>query len=182
MWAAFQEVAPPPDQSYPNGVIESLRIVGDKIGGHVKINIDLGIQDIAESFKDDPFSFPKKPVGFTNACSIRMSYVFNKCGVHIPKSKLWSTVTGGDHRNYIYHVNEIKVFLLHMFGEPDLMKGHGAQPSGFAGRKGIMVFDVQFSDSSGHATLWNGTRAVDHEYFNPGGRLTLSGVKLWECP
>lgn len=35
----------------------------------------------------------------------------------------------------------------------------------FFGLKGILVFGVQWSDASGHATLWDGIRCSDHCYF-----------------
>lgn len=177
MWMMYKQIAPSADESYPNGVVESLRRVGDKIGGHVKINIDLGIQEIL----DHPDSFPTDPEGFTNACAIRLSYVLNKSGVHIPKAATWTSVTGSDHQNYIYTVGGIRSFLRRTFGEPDIKKGSGARSHDFAARRGIIVFDLHFSDATGHATLWNGTGAADHDYFRPKQGLILSAGKLWAC-
>lgn len=177
MWTLYQNIAPSSDESYPDGVIDSLQTVGDIIGGHVKINIDLGIQEI----KNHPDNFPVNPQGFTNACAIRISYVLNKSGIHIPKSTRWNSVTGSDHQNYIYQVEGIRAFLLHTFGAPDVDKGVSAQPDDFADMKGMMVFDLHFADASGHATLWNGSSAADHDYFLPREGLTLTRVRLWKC-
>lgn len=183
MWHLFQDVAPGPDHSLPNGVIANLRKVGDKIGGQVKINIDQGIEDISQYVIENPEQFPPTPKGFTNACSIRLSYVLNKGGVHIPRSTLWETVTGGDSTNYIYRLAGIRAFLNHTFGRPDIHKGLGAQKSDFSRKQGIVVFDLNFSDASGHATLWNGADAADDEYFTPSvPGLVLRGVNLWICP
>ena len=178
MWLRFQDVAPAADESYPNGVIASLKIVGDKIGGHVKTNFDLGVKDI----QDHPTQYPTQPIGFTNACATRLSYVLNYNGIHVPKSPLWKSVTGADHNNYIYQVDGMRVFLQQTFGDPDIKEGTTARPEDFKGKKGIMVFDLHFSDASGHATLWNGTKAIDEDFFHPRAGLTLSAVKLWECP
>jgi hypothetical protein len=183
MWLLFQDVAPGPDRSLPNGAIANLRKVGDRIGGHVKINIDQGIKDISDYVIENPGQFPVSPKGFTNACSIRLSYVLNRSGVHISRSTLWETVTGGDHANYIYRLAGIRAFLSHTFGRPDIHKGLGAQKSDFSGKQGIIVFDLNFSDASGHATLWSGDDAADEDYFTPDvPGLVLRGVKLWICP
>jgi hypothetical protein len=177
MCLRFQDVAPSANETYPEGVIESLQKVGDRIGGHVKLNFDLGIKDI----RDHPDQYPTHPAGFTNACATRMSYVLNYCGVHIAKSSLWQTVTGADNNNYIYRVEGIRAFLLHTFGDADIVKGPTARIEDFQGKKGIMVFDLNFSDASGHATLWNGRNAVDEDYFHPRPGLSLGAVRLWLC-
>jgi hypothetical protein len=186
MWNAFQDVAPPPqppinsiedDRGY---LITELRVIGDHIGGHVKMNIDLGIKDI-EAFRGRSI-YPPHPIGFTNGCATRLSYVLNRAGAIIAQGAGWRTVSGADHYNYIYTVREMKLFLLAAFGQPDLQMGPGAQPANFGGRQGIIIFDVAFSDATGHATLWDGARAVDHDYFYPGRGLTCAGVHLWECP
>lgn len=57
--------------------------VGEKIGGKIKFNIDLGASD--------------PNLGFTNACAIRMSYVFNQAGLTVPymEGKVSSGENGG---------------------------------------------------------------------------------------
>ena len=60
--------------------------VGEKIGGNVGVNIDIGVTD------------PKH--GFTNACAIRMSYVLNYTGAKISRGS-WATVSGKDKNWYI---------------------------------------------------------------------------------
>jgi Type VI secretion system (T6SS), amidase effector protein 4 len=179
MWIRFKDVEPVYPENYPDGVAASLRKVGEKIGGHVKMNFDKGALEIEQN--PDPRNYPAHPVGFTNACATRLSYVLNYSGVPIPKSNLWESVSGADHKNYIYKVKGIKTFLLQTFGEPDIQKGFGARPGDFTGKKGIIVFDVAFPDASGHATLWNGVRAVDEDYFSPRSGIQLGGVRLWVC-
>jgi hypothetical protein len=111
-----------------------------------------------------------------------MSYVLNSTGVNIPKSPLWKSVTGADNKNYIYQVEGMRAFLLQTFGEPDIDRGATARPEDFKGKKGIIIFDVHFTDASGHATLWDGTKAVDEDYFHPRPGAALSRVRLWQCP
>ena len=131
---------------YDDGSVSS---VGKKIGGKVQENIELGVKD------------PK--AGFTNACGIRMSYSLNNSGVNIPRG-IWKTVSGGDKRQYIYRVADLIKFLTQTFGKPDKTVKNPT-PSDFAGMKGILLFGVQWSDATGHATLWNGDSCSDHCHF-----------------
>ena len=139
MWHQFASI-------YGDGTVVS---VGNKIGGKVKENIDLGVKD------------PK--AGFTNACAIRMSYALNSSGIAI-RQGTWKTVSGGDRMQYIYRVSDLTKFLTHTFGKPDkIVKTPKA--GDFAGLKGIVVFGVKWSDATGHATLWDGRICSDHCYF-----------------
>jgi hypothetical protein len=139
MWHHFVAI-------YGNGSVPN---VGEKIGGKVRENIELGIKD------------PK--AGFTNACAIRMSYSLNNSGVLISRGA-WKTVSGGDKRQYIYRVSDLIKYLTLTFGKPDKTVKN-PKPSDFAGKKGILVFGVQWSDATGHATLWNGITCSDRCYF-----------------
>ncbi len=179
LWTLFQDVAPVSQEPYPVGTIKNLTRIGDKIGGAVKKNFDLGIADIQSS----PGAYPVHPLGFTNGCATRMSYILNYSGVSIPRLPD-GTITGADHKNYIFRVADIKAFLPQRFGAPDIAKDSTAGAADFAGRKGIIAFDVQFTDASGHVTLWDGKQAVDEDYFDAASRhgAKLSGVSLWLCP
>jgi hypothetical protein len=124
--------------------------VGEKIGGKVGQNITLGITD------------PK--AGFTNACAIRMSYSLNYSGSPIVGGA-WSTVSGGDKRQYIYRVRDLATYFRQTFGKPEKTV-KSPKPTDFAGLKGILVFVVSgWNDASGHATLWDGKICSDHCYF-----------------
>lgn len=131
--------------------------VGKKIGGKVQENIELGVKD------------PK--AGFTNACAIRMSYSLNNSGSFIPKGP-WQTVSGGDKNQYIYRVSDLLKYLNHTFGNPDKTVKN-PMPSDFINQKGILVFGVQWSDATGHATLWNGSYCSDHCYFPIAAEASL---------
>ncbi len=180
MWAIYTDVAPVADETYLDGVIASLSKVGDKIGGTVKKNFDQGVADIRASPSG---AYPSHPTGFTNACATRMSYVLNYSGVPVPKLDGF-TVTGADHKNYIFRVRKMEESIGQIFGPPDVAKGPDASRKDFAGKTGIIAFDVPFADASGHVTLWNGTKAVDEDYFEPQSRhnLPLVGARLWICP
>ena len=75
--------------------------VGNKIGGKVKQNIDLGIKE--------------PTLGFTNACALRISYSLNYSGVIVNRG-IWKTVSGSDKKWYIYRVRDLVKFLTQSFG------------------------------------------------------------------
>lgn len=120
----------------------TLGAVADKIGGHVKHNINTKV--------------------FENACPIRMSYALNQNGFRIPHVKD-KTSSGTDHQWYFYKVLDLKDFLFSTFGAPDIIS---KKKDDFSGQRGIMFFDVEgWSNATGHITLWDGNDCADHCYF-----------------
>jgi len=146
---------------YGNGSPEH---VANKIKGKVKINIDRGRRG--------------ERGGFTDLCTIRMSYVLNKCGITISASD-GATSGGGDGQRYLYRVADLRPFLIRKFGQPDVTDSSSSH-SAFIGRKGIMLFEVPFRGATGHATLWRGNSeydCADSCYFP-----LATTVYLWELP
>lgn len=143
---------------YGDGTVPS---VGRKIGGKVGDNIALGVKD------------PK--AGFTNGCAIRMSYALNYSSSPVPRGT-WSTVSGGDGKWYIFRVRDLIAYLHHAFGKADKTV-KSPKPSDFAGMKGILVFNVQWRDATGHVTLWNGLTCSDHCYFPMASEASLWVLK-----
>ncbi len=135
--------------------------VGNMIGEKVKQNIDLGVKD------------PK--LGFTNACAIRMSYALNNSGVIVSRG-IWSTVSGKNKKWYIYRVRDLIKFLSHSFGPPD-KTAKNPQPKDFNGEKGLLVFSVNWSDATGHATLWNGNTCSDRCHFPVASEVSIWTLK-----
>ena len=141
-----------------NEINISVLDVGKKIGGNVGLNISLGEQDPLQ--------------GFTNACAIRMSYVFNYTGVKILRGD-WKTVSGADKNWYIYRVKDFLLYMNRMYGRPDWLINNPTVDN-FKGLNGILIFTVNgWSDASGHATLWNGTVCSDHCYFPQASEAAL---------
>ena len=139
IWGSFKSV-------YADGKVTS---VGNKIGGKVKQNIDLGVTD--------------PTLGFTNACALRMSYALNYSGMSIPRGN-WKTVSGADNKWYIYRVKDLLTYINHSLGKPDKVIKN-PKPQDFSGLQGILIFNVSWSDATGHATLWDGQTCSDHCYF-----------------
>jgi hypothetical protein len=127
----------------------SLRSVGEKIGGKVQENLVLG--------ETDPVN------GFTNACAIRMSYCLNYSGAPIRRGN-WATSSGADKKWYLYRVSDLVSYLTQTFGKPDKTVKNPT-PGDFSNMKGLLIFRVQFTDATGHASLWNGAICSDHCYF-----------------
>lgn len=151
MWTNFTTI-------YGDGTVTG---VGAKIGGKVGENITLGVTN------------PK--AGFTNACAIRMSYSLNRSGSPVHRGP-WATVSGGDGKLYVYRVRDLLKYLQTTFGSPDKTVKN-PKPEDFTGDKGILVFDVRWSDATGHATLWNGTGCSDHCYFPVASEASLWQLK-----
>ncbi len=117
-----------------------------------------------------------------NTCVLRISRAFNYSGNPIPGTANDEilTIKGGDGRNYALRVREFTRYLKRKYGPPDLVKdyprpGSGEIPEAFMGRQGVIIFDVKgWTDATGHADLWNGTKCRHHGYFNKA-----SSVMLW---
>jgi len=151
MWLNFKTI-------YGKGKITD---VGDKIGGKVKHNIDLGVSE--------------PTLGFTNACAIRMSYALNYSSITVNRG-IWKTVSGSDGKWYIYRVRDLLKFLDNSFGPPDKTVKN-PKPSDFSGLKGIIVFTVDWQDATGHVTLWNGNLCSDNCHFPVASEASLWTLK-----
>lgn len=156
-WGAFMVVRLP------------VKEVGEKIGGTVQKNVEI----------------PEDQGGFGNACPIRMSYVLNVTGFPIRKSSLYSSVSGADHRQYLYKVSDMMRYLEHVFGKPDKTV-KTPKPSDFANMKGIIVVKGHgWKNAAGHVTLWNGNQCSDtcHLLADPdNGPFIPDTASIWVLP
>lgn len=141
--------------------------VGQKIGGAVQKNTEMTAG------------------GFENACPIRMSYVLNYTGFPIPKSSQYAMVSGGDHRQYIYRINDMMNYLERTLGKPDKTVST-PKTSDFEGMKGIIVVKGHgWSNARGHVTLWDGKSCSDtcHLMSDPdNGSFTPDTASIWLLP
>ena len=106
---------------------------------------------------------------FKNTCAIRMSRALNYSGYPLPHNHPGlTTVSGTDKKWYAFRMQELKKYLITRFGPPSLSvtKGpmSGVDRSKFAGKKGIIAFDIVFpanpgehDDAYGHLDLWDGS-------------------------
>lgn len=117
----------------------------------------------------------------TNTCVVRVCRSLNYTGFTVPVRALgFSTLKGRDGKRYGIRVAEFKVYLRGQYGAPQVTHTYaeegGDVPDAMKGRQGIICFDVSgWSDATGHFDLWNGERAIHHEYFERARK-----VHLWE--
>ncbi len=145
MWTAFPDHA-----MYP-----TLRDLHNFIGGTLTKNID------------GPGFGPNG-----NTCAVRMSRALNYGGMPVSgklvKSLELSTMTGADHKLYMFRVRDMKKYLKAALAVAPKMVTKDFT-SAFSGTRGIVAFDVQgWSDASGHVALWDGSafREAHDDYRN----------------
>lgn len=131
-----------------NDIGKDVPSVGTLIGGKVDFNIN---------------KLTPAQGRFENACAIRMSYVLNKSGSKVPYI-MGKTVSGKNGNWYIYTVENLKSYLINTLGKPDI-EVKTPKPIDFKNKKGILVFDVNWLDATGHATIWDGINCSDKCYF-----------------
>lgn len=111
---------------------------------------------------------------FQNACAIRMSYVLNNTGFKIPHHP-GKTVSGAKGHWYFYKLKDLIVYLKSIFGRYDY-EIHMPTVNKLVTYKGIVIFEVdEWTDATGHATIWNGVDCSDKCYFS-NARKAL----IWE--
>jgi len=145
--------------------VHEANVVFKMIGGKVELNYDIGV--------------------FNNACAIRISRALNSSGgIHLipfikelsPNGKIESQVSTG--KNKLWHIFRVKILVKHLtkiYGGPEELKP-GEYKEKLKNRKGIIVFEVLgWSDATGHADLWDGTRCLWKNY---GG--VANKVLFWE--
>jgi len=123
----------------------------------------------------------------TNTCAVRLSRALNYSGFPLPGNFAgMQVVSGADKKYYAYRMQELKRWLAFRLGPPTLevkKPGTGSvDRANFAGKRGIIVFDIHFSDASGHIDLWDG-QTFTHEHVAGKDYFALATtVALWELP
>ena len=113
---------------------------------------------------------------FANVCAVRMSYAFNKAGYKIPYIED-ETVSGEGKKDwYIFRVREFKNFL-NRKNYNTISSDKNKKLTPFANKKGIIVFDVNFKDATGHVDLFNGSRVEGKDYSSDPN---LTSITLYE--
>ncbi|MCW8935782.1 MAG: type VI secretion system amidase effector protein Tae4 [Gammaproteobacteria bacterium] len=143
-----------------NTTVKDVPAVGTFIGGNVNHNIN---------------NLTPAEGKFENACAIRMSYALNKAGSKVPFIR-GKTVSGKNGNWYIYTVETLKQHLIDTFGEADVSVTT-PKPLDFKNKKGILIFDVNWQDATGHATIWDGVNCSDKCYFPKASKAYLWELK-----
>ena len=128
---------------YPTSPSPGQTTIWDLVGGKVAQNGNNGI--------------------FTNSCAIRMSYALNQSGSKIPFTK-GGTVSGANGDWYFYRVADLQKYLNTLLGSPQQFSSQNWQ-AGIEDQTGIVNFQNNWSDATGHFDLYNGSTTIDgHDY------------------
>lgn len=147
----------------------------------------LSFQTLKEAYPLGAAEDVKKRIGgkvdaawITNTCAIRMSRALNYGGLAIPRGQGLSIVSGSDKLWYAYRVKELSRWLRKQLGKPDVsvtpVLGTETAPEAIIGKKGILVIEANWSDATGHFTLWEETACVDDSWYFP----VATAIKFWE--
>jgi hypothetical protein len=117
-----------------------------------------------------------------NTCAIRMSRALNYNSLLVPANfPGMSTVKGGDGKRYAFRVRELHRWLDHALGAADfdVKKNAGDEfdKARLSDLKGIIRFDIHFSDATGHFDLWDGA-SFSHEY-QTSGDYWKNATRIW---
>ncbi|MCL1824796.1 MAG: T6SS effector amidase Tae4 family protein [Betaproteobacteria bacterium] len=154
-----------------------------RVFSQVNVNVSL-IGKIFGSKVKQNIEIPKKEDGkWTNACTIRMSYVLNRTGFPIQPDK-YGTVTARDGMWYIYRVSDMLLHLKDTFGAPDIEVNRVPVQDDFKEMKGILVVTGDGPNAKGHITLWNGLTCADICHFagDDNGAFSPRKAALWLLP
>lgn len=120
----------------------------------------------------------------TNTCAVRMSRGLNESGLPVPAHFAGlHTVKGGDGKRYAFRVRELRLWLPTAtgLGTPtvDVRKKQGDpfDKATLKDVKGIIAFDIRFSDATGHFDRWDG-----QQFSHESGHSTDFGdaTRYWE--
>jgi len=129
----------------------------------------------------------------SNTCAIRMSHTIQGAGLLIPKQGDNQSIRSKRNPtfSYIFRVAKLRPWLISNLRKPDLVvlapggpKNPGVPIAPFAGKRGIITFEISWSDASGHFDLWDGSCMVEYHHITETDRyfgLAVS-VALWEFP
>ncbi len=149
---------------------------------------------LSSNYPDEPKEVVKKKIGghvnadwVTNTCAIRLSRAFNYSGVAIPsKFHGLHVISGSDRKWYAYRMQELKKWVELTFGAPGSVHTKGKNTpisrSAFAHRRGVIAFDIHFTDANGHIDLWDGSDFYESAYATSDYFAKASKIVLWDAP
>jgi hypothetical protein len=120
----------------------------------------------------------------TNTCTIRMSHAMNAAGIPIPQ--FWQRITnrrGSNKRYYIVRVTNFRSWMEHTFGAPSLdfrkTGGEAFDRQRIKGFRGVIAFEIGFTDATGHFDLWYQDRFSHEDSAGKDYFALASRVSLW---
>jgi hypothetical protein len=94
-----------------------------------------------------------------NTCASRLSIAFNRSvapiSSRIAAASGAKTLTAADGSSIIFRVADFRKYLLRTLGKPTI-DNTSPYDSAFRGRRGVIAFNVNWNNATGHIALWNG--------------------------
>lgn len=122
---------------------------------------------------------------FTNTCAIRLSRALNYSGFPLPRFPGMNTKKGNDGKRYAYRIQEMKPWLNRALGKPDFLikkkAGVAFDKKSLKSMKGIIGFDIKFSDATGHLDMWDGTRFSNEHKMSKDYWVHATRIWLWKA-
>jgi len=120
----------------------------------------------------------------TNTCAIRLSRTLNYNSIELPNDFAGlNVVSGEDKKWYAFRVRELRQWLTHELSAPafDLTKkeGEAFDKTTISARKGIIGFDIRFSDATGHLDLWDGNRFTSEHQMSVNYWEQATRIWIW---
>ena len=121
-----------------------------------------------------------------NTCAIRLSGALNYSGAPLPRVfRGLKTVKGGDGKRYAFRIREMEPWLRHTLGKPQFehkkKAGAAFDKTSLSAMKGIIGFDIRFSDATGHLDLWSGTKFSNEGKMSKNAWNASTRIFLWEA-
>ena len=122
----------------------------------------------------------------TNTYAIRLSRALNYTGILVPANvHHLLTVKGGDKKRYALRVREMRQWLEHTLGKPTFdakkTKGTPFDKTPISSMKGIIAFDIAFSEATGHLDLWNATQFSSELIASKDYWTAATRISLWKA-
>ena len=123
---------------------------------------------------------------FTNTCAVRLSRTLNYNSIELPgpsSAGSMNVVSGKDKKWYAYRVRELRTWLTQQLNQPifdhSKKQGEDFDKSSIKNYQGIIGFDINFSDATGHLDLWDGSqftsekKGLDQDYWKIATRIWI---------
>ncbi|WDU54946.1 T6SS effector amidase Tae4 family protein [Taylorella equigenitalis] len=132
--------------------------------------------------------------GFTangNTCASRMSVALNKSDFQIDptitKKLGLETLKTKEGHHLLFRVRELKKYILYTLGTPSILDITSPFDDLFALKSGIVIFDINWVNSTGHIALFNGLeyREPKHDNYsryimNSNANIKTKKTQFWE--
>ncbi len=121
----------------------------------------------------------------TNTCAVRLSRTLNYNNLELPAGfPDLNYEKGADGKRYCYRVREIRTWMIHKIGKPqfEIKKkvDEDFDKTTLSAKKGIIGFDINFKDATGHLDMWDGSIFSSEHLMSRDYWKSATKIWLWE--